>query len=61
MLKVINKTRTIYWNKPNAPVIITGYCEKCGTEVTKSQYGEDEDCPNCNEDLDWVNGNWLKW
>lgn len=28
-------------------------CPKCGFSVTKTKYGEDEECPNCGEWLEW--------
>lgn len=59
MLKVIDKYEMPNPKKPYAPITV-GFCEKCGTEVSKSQYGEDEDCPVCQEWLDWMGGNWLK-
>lgn len=32
---------------------IKGFCSNCGAEVKKSQYGTDEECPECGEWLDW--------
>ena len=29
------------------------YCEKCGTQVSRSQYGSDDECPKC--------GAWINW
>lgn len=57
MVKVINK----YANempKKFGIYIVNGICENCGTEVSRSQYGRDEDCPCCNELLDWGSKNW---
>lgn len=30
-----------------------GYCSKCGGIVMRSQYGIDEECPECGEYIDW--------
>ena len=30
-----------------------GYCSNCGAVVRKSQYGTDDECPECGEELDW--------
>ena len=60
MLKVINKTKREEYKNGKTLKITEGFCEKCGTEVSKSQYGEDEDCPVCQDWLDWMGGNWLK-
>ena len=29
------------------------YCEVCGTQVSRSQYGRDDECPKC--------GKWVNW
>lgn len=29
------------------------YCDKCGTQVSRSQYGSDDECPKC--------GSWINW
>lgn len=58
MLKVIDKYKEANPKNPYAPIIV-GFCEKCGLEVRKSQYGEDEDCPKCQDWFDWNNGNWM--
>ena len=52
MLQVINKYKIDNPKNPYAPITI-GYCERCNTEVSKSQYGEDEECPYCKERLNW--------
>ena len=33
-----------------------GYCSNCGGIVMRSQYGIDEECPNCDADIDWQEG-----
>lgn len=35
---------------------IVGYCSNCGAEVTRSVYGRDDECPNCDADIDWQEG-----
>ena len=42
MLKVINKYKEANPKNPYAPIIV-GFCEKCGLEARKTQYGADED------------------
>ena len=58
MAKVIDKYKILNPKNPYAPITV-GFCENCGTEYQKSQYGEDEECLKCQEWLDWENGNWL--
>lgn len=33
--------------------VTTGFCSKCGAYVSRSQYGRDDECPECGEWLDW--------
>ena len=30
-----------------------GRCSNCGAKVRRNQYGTDEECPECGEELDW--------
>lgn len=30
-----------------------GYCSNCGAKVRRSAHGTDEECPNCDADIDW--------
>lgn len=32
---------------------IEGYCTASVATVRKSQYGTDDECPECGEELDW--------
>ena len=57
MVKVINKYLVEMPGKMGIHTV-HGICEKCGTEVSRSQYGRDEDCPICNEMLDCGSKNW---
>lgn len=57
MAKVIDKHEVEMPTKPWL-YIVRGICEKCGTEVSRSQYGRDEECYICNEFLDWGSKNW---
>ena len=56
MVKVINKYLVGMPSKMGI-YIVYGVCEKCETEYRKSQYGEDEYCPICNDSLDWGSKN----
>lgn len=31
----------------------TAFCSECGAVVGRSQYGRDEECPECDAILDW--------
>lgn len=31
----------------------TAMCENCGNIVSRSQYGRDDECPECGEWIDW--------
>ena len=58
MIKIINKYKELNPKNPYNPIVI-GFCEICGTEARKTQYGADEDCPKCQDWFDWNNGNWM--
>ena len=55
MATVENQWKTNRDNHPTGLQDTYGYCSNCGAEVSRSQYGCDEECPKCGEWLDWFN------
>lgn len=53
MAEVINQIN-VEDEKHFGNIIRYGVCSKCGCDVSRSQYGGDEDCPQCGESLDWM-------
>ena len=53
MTKVINQITYENEDNPKMTPIHYGECPKCFAIVSRSQYGRDEECPNCGSFLNW--------
>lgn len=53
LVKVVGQHTNDYMDHPKMILIKYGFCDNCGHEVSRSQYGCDEECPGCGAVLDW--------
>ena len=53
MIKVNDQYSSQNENTSKMIKVHHGECSRCGTVVTRSKYGRDDECPECGAWLDW--------